>query len=311
MFPLKKTIFFCLLFLCCRLAVVGQVKGSFWVKGDSTKFYPVTFNDDGWNNNAATELEIGRSNTHRDSPWKGTVIAMFRYHVTNWGSGSSFIDADVRQLSTIPPYMKFVAGWRDVSQSGASASIVIWLRGATSYSYKSNYNVNPTAYDGEQQPLPYQEPGGPAHSFKTAIDSDVNPLGATYANTMYLNGIYNNYIAGTLGIGTVDPGSHKLAVNGSIGARRVKVTQGTWADFVFHPDYELPSIFEVEHFIKENGHLPEIPSEKEVVQEGLDLGDMNKKLLQKIEELTLYIIDLKKENAQQWEEIRKMKQEKK
>lgn len=100
---------------------------------------------------------------------------------------------------------------------------------------------------------------------------------------------------GNIGIGTSQPGIHKLAVEGSIGARRVKVTQGTWSDFVFHPDYKLPALSEVEKFIKENQHLPEIPSAAEVQKEGLDLGEMNKKLLQKVEELTLYLIDIKKE----------------
>lgn len=100
---------------------------------------------------------------------------------------------------------------------------------------------------------------------------------------------------GSVGIGTSQPGSHKLAVEGSIGARRVKVTQTAWADFVFHPDYNLPVLFEVEKFIKTNRHLPDIPSAAEVEKEGLDLGEMNKKLLQKVEELTLYLIDMKKE----------------
>jgi hypothetical protein len=101
--------------------------------------------------------------------------------------------------------------------------------------------------------------------------------------------------AGTVGVGVTSTGSHRFAVDGSIGARKVKVTQGTWADFVFHPDYQLPSLSEVEKFIKANQHLPEIPSAAEVQTDGIDLGEMNKKLLQKIEELTLYLIDMKKE----------------
>lgn len=101
---------------------------------------------------------------------------------------------------------------------------------------------------------------------------------------------------GNVGIGTAAPGSYKLAVEGTIGARRMKVTQGSWADFVFHPDYVLPTLQEVERFIKANRHLPEIPSAEEVEKEGLDVGEMNKKLLQKIEELTLYMIEVKKEN---------------
>lgn len=112
---------------------------------------------------------------------------------------------------------------------------------------------------------------------------------------------------GNVGIGTNQPGSYKLAVEGTIGARKVKVTQSSWADFVFHQDYQLPSLQEVESFIKKNGRLPEIPSETEVKENGLDIGEMNKKLLQKVEELTLYIIELKKENERQWQEMEKMK----
>lgn len=115
--------------------------------------------------------------------------------------------------------------------------------------------------------------------------------------------------AGNVGIGTTTPGSYKLAVEGTIGARRMKVTQGSWADFVFHPDYELPSLQEVEHFIKTNRHLPEIPSAEEVESDGLDVGEMNKKLLQKIEELTLYMIEMKKESIAQRAELDALKKE--
>lgn len=65
---------------------------------------------------------------------------------------------------------------------------------------------------------------------------------------------------------------------------------------MFHPDYKLSSLQELEAYIKANRHLPNIPSAKEVAKEGLDLGEMDKRLLQKVEELTLYLIELKKEN---------------
>lgn len=105
---------------------------------------------------------------------------------------------------------------------------------------------------------------------------------------------------GNVGIGTSVPQA-KLAVKGDIFAQRVKVTQTGWADFVFHPEYKLPGLLEVERFVKEHRHLPEIPSQKEIEQNGQDIGEMNKKLLQKIEELTLYLIEMKKEN----EDLRK------
>lgn len=296
------------LFLLARFTAVAEVTGSFQVKGDATKFYPVTFIDGGWNSNVATELEIGRSDIHVDVRWSGSLITKFRYHVSNYGHGTSFIDVDTRQTIAVVGYNKFIAGWRDVSVNNGSASIIIWLRGGTTYNYKSNYAVDPTIYDGVQLPLPYQEGGGPNHSFKTAIDSTVNTMGATYSAAAYFTNGSNHYIAGNLGLGTLNPGNYKLAVEGTIGARRMKIMQGSWADFVFHPDYQLPALSEVECFIKENKHLPEIPSEKDVERDGVDVGDMNKKLLQKIEELTLYIIELKKENERQWEAMEKLKE---
>lgn len=305
----KKYGLVCLLILTCKTAVLAQVTGAFWVKGDTSKFYPVTFADGAWTANIATELEIGRSSVHNDNPWRGSIIAKFRYHVTAWGNGSNFIDADVRQYSPVATLNKMIAGWRDASGTNSTGRIIIWMRGSTSYNYRSNYAVSPVIYDGEQQPLPYQEVGGPAHSFKTAVDSSVNVYGSTYNSSAYFIGGGNNYMAGKLAIGTYNPGSYKLAVEGTIGARRMKVTQGSWADFVFHPDYELPTLQEVERFIKVNRHLPEIPSAKEVESDGLDLGEMNKKLLQKIEEMTLYMIEMKKESIAQRTELEALKKE--
>ena len=97
---------------------------------------------------------------------------------------------------------------------------------------------------------------------------------------------------GNVGIGTENP-SNKLDVNGTIRAKEVKVESG-WADFVFKPNYQLRPLAEVEQFINTNGHLPEIPTEKEVAQHGVSVGEMNAKLLQKIEELTLYLIEQNK-----------------
>ncbi|WP_428231954.1 hypothetical protein [Flavobacterium sp.] len=99
---------------------------------------------------------------------------------------------------------------------------------------------------------------------------------------------------GNLGIGTLTPTS-KLTVAGNITSREVKVTVDAGADFVFENDYNLPSLEYVDQFIKENKHLPEIASAKEMKQDGINLSEMNIKLLQKIEEMTLYMIEMKKE----------------
>ncbi|SEC32275.1 hypothetical protein SAMN04489761_2675 [Tenacibaculum sp. MAR_2009_124] len=123
---------------------------------------------------------------------------------------------------------------------------------------------------------------------------------------------------GKIGIGTNTMGNHKLAVEGSIGAREIKVEAfPNWSDFVFYDDYQLPTLTEVENHIKAKGHLKDIPSAKEVEKNGFYLGEMDAKLLQKIEELTLYTIeqekkieDLKKYKTQldsQAKEIKELK----
>ncbi len=89
-----------------------------------------------------------------------------------------------------------------------------------------------------------------------------------------------------VGIGTRDTQGYKLAVNGKIRAKEIKVDTG-WSDFVFYDNYELPTLIEVENHIKEKGHLKDIPSAKEVEENGIFLGEMDAKLLQKVEELTL------------------------
>lgn len=96
-----------------------------------------------------------------------------------------------------------------------------------------------------------------------------------------------------VGIGTNTPDS-ALAVNGTIHSKEVKVDLLNWPDYVFKINYNLPTLEEVEKHIKEKGHLENIPSEEEAIKNGISLGEMNAKLLQKIEELTLYMIDLNK-----------------
>jgi hypothetical protein len=102
--------------------------------------------------------------------------------------------------------------------------------------------------------------------------------------------------SGQMGVNTtIIPDGYKLAVGGNIIAEKVKVQlQTNWSDYVFYPDYKLPSLKEVEEFVKRNKHLPDIPSAKEVETNGIDLGDNQALLLKKIEELTLYIIDINK-----------------
>ncbi len=102
---------------------------------------------------------------------------------------------------------------------------------------------------------------------------------------------------GSVGIGTdlTDPGNapYKLAVNGTIRAKEMVVETG-WSDFVFAPTYKLLPLAELEKFIKANEHLPDIPSANEISTNGLKIAETQTLMMQKIEELTLYIIEQNK-----------------
>jgi hypothetical protein len=111
---------------------------------------------------------------------------------------------------------------------------------------------------------------------------------------------------GKVGIGTTDPQS-ELAVKGFITAKKLIVTQNNWSDYVFENSYQLPTLKEVEEFIKANKHLPGILSAKEIEKNGLDVGENQANLLKKIEELTLYTIEMNKRLESQQSEIIELK----
>lgn len=97
--------------------------------------------------------------------------------------------------------------------------------------------------------------------------------------------------------------------DGKIHAKEVEVKANVWADYVFKKDYQLKSLDEVEKHIAENGHLPNIPSADEVLKNGINVAEMNVKLLEKIEELTLYSIEQNKQLKSQSEEIKELKRQ--
>lgn len=150
-----------------------------------------------------------------------------------------------------------------------------------------------------------------------------------------LHVVGNSHIEGNLGIKTSDPrvelhvlgqvsindpftnktltGNHDdymLAVEGKIVAKEIIVTidnWNTWPDYVFKSGYKLMPLTEVEESIKQNGHLPGVPSALDIKVNGINVAEVQTKLLEKIEELTLYMIELKKENEQLKQEINKLK----
>lgn len=131
--------------------------------------------------------------------------------------------------------------------------------------------------------------------FKFVTHASSGGSARTFTHSSFMNGTKMTIeMNGNVGIGTTNPGSFKLAVNGTIRAKEIKVETG-WADFVFEEDYSLRSLNEVEQYIKAHKHLPDIPSAAEVEENGVQLGDISAKLLQKIEELTLYVIEQQKQ----------------
>jgi len=138
---------------------------------------------------------------------------------------------------------------------------------------------------------------------------DASTLGGGGTNfwTQAGSDIYNN-TSGNVGIGTTNTQGYRLAVNGDAIFTKVKVKQyNTWPDYVFHPPYKLMPLIDLEKYIQKNKHLPDVPSAKEVEDNGLDLGDTQAIMLKKIEELTLYIIEINKKVEKLSEENAELK----
>jgi len=122
--------------------------------------------------------------------------------------------------------------------------------------------------------------GGNVHISDAPSSSGAVYLGTTHIGTSTSNGAHPNAL---------------LTVSGEIVSQAVYVRLADWPDYVFRPTYQLPKLSEIESFYKQNQHLPEIPTEKEISEKGADLGEMNKLLLKKVEELTLYLVEQQKQ----------------
>lgn len=106
------------------------------------------------------------------------------------------------------------------------------------------------------------------------------------------------------------PDGYRMAVDGKIICEEVKIQMSQdWPDYVFSNNYKLKSLNEVEQYIEENKHLPDVPSASEIEKSGLEMGEMSRIQMQKIEELTLYMIELKKQNEQLAKQTEALKKE--
>lgn len=219
--------------------------------------------------------------------------AMFAFSFTGYASGETLLmvkDSDVTGVALFTATDPIgIQGSLSLGTQSSSARLDV-LGGPTWTT--NNWQKSMKLYNGSGI-----EFAGSVRSFGLGASganlyfSHVNPNGTGGANYFMIA----DGNTGNISIGGANPvANYKLIVDGTLGARRIKVQQGGWADYVFHPGYQLPSLQDVENFVTAEKHLEGIPSEKEVLEKGLDLGDFDQQLLKKVEELTLYIIQLNK-----------------
>lgn len=142
--------------------------------------------------------------------------------------------------------------------------------------------------------------GTGAGFFNLFTNASIQNVSITASGNSYFNG-------GNIGIGTTNP-QNKLDVNGTIHSKQVNVDLNGWSDYVFNMDYSLPKLSDVKKYIDVNHHLPDMPSEQEVIKDGVNLGEMNRLLTKKVEELTLYLIEKDKKEKEQEVRIQKLEE---
>jgi hypothetical protein len=180
--------------------------------------------------------------------------------------------------------------------SAESGKVVIFI---DDKSYFQRFTVSAFA-QGMQEVPSWFEGWTTADEPLSGVKTIEIPYRNRFKGDVYLsgNGIWN--AVGNVGIGTTNP-TDMLTVAGKIGAREIKVSTNAGADFVFEPGYKLPALSELEQYVKTNKHLPEIPTAQQMVKDGINLGELNIKLLQKVEELTLHLIEKEKQLEKQTE----------
>ena len=230
-------------------------------------------------------------------------IGFFTNDGTSFSERISMLDNGNFGIGTTNPSSKLHVISETLGQTADSKTILTTIEGNvltnnSKFQILNKRNANGTNWLETSLRLQRVIDNTPQAFIDFGIDGDIGSYGLGFGTRNGFSGsqttrmvIKNN---GYVGIGTSNPDA-KLAVNGNIHTKEVKVDLVGWPDFVFEKEYHLPTLKEVESYIKEKGHLQNIPSAEEVEANGVKLGEMNSKLLQKIEELMLYTIQQQKE----------------
>jgi hypothetical protein len=228
------------------------------------------------------------------------------------------VNAGVDQVLTLPANSVQLSGSAADPDAGGSVASINWSRvsGPTTYTFSSSGILNPSVTGLVQGVYVFRLTATDNVGGSSSDDLTVTVNAAPVSGGWSLTG---NAVTAGQSIGTTNSvdllfkaGNHswaRLTTTGSFEANKIKVRADGWADFVFDPSYRLRPLTEVQQFIKKHGHLPDVPSAKQVMADGINVGDNQAVLLRKIEELTLYLIEQNKKLEQQAVEIRQLKKQ--
>lgn len=267
-------------------------KGTFIVNGDMNTYYPVLFKYGNQDviNHIRVYRSYGEAGPNALSPThKGGLALEIDVNYGGWGGQTyNWRISDLRQM--------YHETFANAAYVMFNMGFVVWLRGGGFlYHYESDRPAGLQVCLNKELIRDDTNPAYKAYAPAPLTATDQNSI-KSHTLLQNDNGLLTISNA-NLGIGT-DANrtlTNRLEVNGTIRCKEVLVEASPWPDYVFAKDYKLNGLRDIETYIKAHHHLPDMPSANDVEQNGVKLSELNVKLVQKVEELTLYIIELRKE----------------
>ena len=241
-----------------------------------------------WNTTGSNNVGLGYESGYNNQTGSGNVFLGYKAGYTETGSNKLYI---ANNGGTPLIYGDFATGYVGIGTTLPNE--MLHVNGSIEVTGSIKFANGTTVSSADQIPAGFATSVSSSVDAVVTADNNIDGQGKISlrtGNTARLT-VLND---GNVGIGTTAPDA-KLTVAGDVHSQEVRVTINAGADFVFEEDYNLPALEKVEMYIKTHKHLPGIAPANEMENEGLELGEMNIKLLQKIEELTLYMIQQQKE----------------